>query len=70
MNKTVGLTIDTKSTKSKNKVYYYKTDKTFKPGQSLKIKVKSGGTPHATVIEPNSSVNKMYKLKELECINE
>ena len=67
MNKIVGLTIDTKSTKSKNKVYYYKTDKTFKPGQSLKIKVKSGGTPHATVIESNSSVN---NLKELECINE
>ena len=60
MNKTVGLTIDTKSTKSRNKVYYYKTDKTLKPGQSLKIKVKSGGTPYATIIEPNSSVNKIY----------
>ena len=51
-------------------MYYYKTDKTLKPGQSLKIKVKSGGIPHAFVIEPNSIENKMYKLKELECINE
>lgn len=54
MSKIVGVTIDTKSTKSKNKIYYYKTEKDLKYGETIDIKVKNGGTPVATVVVEDS----------------
>ena len=68
MSKVVGVTIDTKSTKSKNKIYYYKTEKDLKHGDNFNIKVKSGGTPAATVITENSKKKFDYPLKNLEIV--
>ena len=49
--------IDTKSPHTKEKVYYYKTNKEFKRGDKIDIKVESGGTPTATVVIGNSKKN-------------
>lgn len=65
MNKVVGVTIDTKSI-SKNKIYYYTTNNNYKHGDVTRIKVKSGGTPKATIIVPNSKMKHKYNLKKLE----
>lgn len=61
--KIVGIRIDTKSTSTKEKVYYYKTNKDFKRGDRLRVKVPSGGTPKSTVAVANS--NKKGNFKNL-----
>ena len=60
MTKIVGVKIGTKSP------YYYKTDKDFKRGDKIDIKVESGGTPTATIVIGNSNKKFSRKLKQLE----
>lgn len=64
--KIVGVKINTKSPKTKEKVYYYKTDQNFKPGDKINIKVESGGSPKAVVVASNSDKKNNYNLKKLE----
>lgn len=59
----VGVRIDTKSTSTKEKVYYYKTDKEFKRGDRIRVKVPSGGSPKSTIAVANS--NKKGNFKNL-----
>lgn len=66
MNKIIGVTIDTKSPHTKQKVYYYKTEKDFKRGDQIDIKVGTGGTPTATVVIGNSKKKFSGKIKNLE----
>lgn len=66
MTKIIGVTIDTKSPHTKEKVYYYKTEKDFKRGDKIDIKVGSGGTPTATVVIGDSKKKFSRKLKNLE----
>lgn len=61
--KVVGIRIDTKSTSTKEKVYYYTTNKDFKKGDRLRVKVPSGGSPKSTVAVANS--NKKGNFKKL-----
>ena len=66
MSKIVGIKIDTKSPNTKEKIYYYRTDKDLKRGEVVNIKVDSGGTPKAIVAIENSNKNfkrKLYNLK-------
>lgn len=66
VTKIVGVKIDTKSPHTKEKVYYYKTNKNFKRGDKIDIKVESGGTPTATVVIGNSRKKFSKNIKELE----
>ena len=59
--RTIGVKIDTRSTKTKDKVYYYKTDKKFEVGEHIRIKVPSGGTPESTVVIKNSKKQGRFK---------
>ena len=59
--KVVGVRIDTKSTSTKEKVYYYKTNKDFKRGDRLRVRVPSGGSPKSTVAVANSNKKGNYK---------
>lgn len=59
----VGIRIDTKSTNTKEKVYYYTTNKEFKRGDRLRVRVPSGGSPKSTVAIANS--NKKGNFKRL-----
>lgn len=62
-NKTrvVGVKIDTKSTKTKDKVYYYRTTQDLKRGERIRVRVPSGGCPVSTVAIANSSKNGNFK---------
>lgn len=64
--KIIGVTIDTKSPHTKEKIYYYKTDKDFKRGEQIDIKVDSGGTPTATVVIEDSQKKFSHHIKNLE----
>lgn len=66
MSKIIGVTIDTKSPHTKEKIYYYKTDKDFKYGDKIDIKVESGGTPTATVVVSDSKMYFPQPVKDLE----
>lgn len=66
MNRVVGVKIDTKSTKSKEKVYYYRTNKKYKRGEVIDIRVESGGTPSAVIVIGNSKKKIGKRLKDLE----
>ncbi len=66
MSRVVGVTIDTKSTKTKGKIYYYKTDEDLKRGDNIDIKVPSGGTPCATVVIQDSKKTFKREIKPLE----
>ena len=66
MSKVIGVKIDTKSPHTKDKIYYYKTEKDFKRGDVIDIKVESGGTPTATVIIGDSKKKFSRNLKDLE----
>lgn len=59
--KVVGIRIDTKSTSTKEKVYYYKTNKDFKRGDRLRVRVPSGGSPKSTVAVANSNKKGNFK---------
>lgn len=65
-SKIVGIKIDTKSPKTKDKIYYYKTEKDFKRGDKINVKVESGGAPDAVVVIGNSRKKISHKLKDLE----
>ena len=68
MSKIVGIKIDTKSPHTKEKVYYYKTDKSLKRGEVINIKVNTGGTPKATVVIENSNKRFKRKLDKLDIV--
>lgn len=59
--KVVGIKIDTKSTNTKDKVYYYKTNADLKRGDKIRVKVPSGGSPQSTVAIANSKKDGNYK---------
>lgn len=69
MSRVVGVKIGTKSPHTKDKIYYYKTDKVLKKGQVIDIKVETGGTPTATVVVQNSKKKFSQILKKLEINN-
>ena len=64
MTKIVGVKIATKSKSTKDKVYYYKTNKNFEKGETIRVRVPSGGTPKSTVVTPNSRT-KRKNIKNL-----
>ena len=57
----VGVRIDTKSTSTKEKVYYYVTDKEFKRGDRIRVRVPSGGSPKSTIAVANSNKKGNFK---------
>ena len=57
----VGVKIDTKSTNTKDKIYYYRTNVDLKMGEQIRVRVPSGGTPISTVVVENSSKKKNIK---------
>lgn len=65
MSKIVGVKIGTKSLKTQEKVYYYKTDNEYKRGDKITISVPSGGTPDAVVVIGDSK-KKFNNIKNLE----
>lgn len=69
MTKVVGIKIDTKSPHTKDKIYYYKTEKDLKRGDVIDVKLENGGTPSATVIIENSQKKFSNPLKKLETKN-
>lgn len=66
MSKVVGVTIDTKSPNTKKKIYYFKTDKAYKKGDNIRIRVKTGGTPNTTIVVANSKKKFKNRIKSLE----
>ena len=66
MTKVVGVKIDTKSPHTKDKIYYYKTEKDFKRCDVIDIVVETGGSPTATVAIANSKKKHNVPLKNLE----
>lgn len=65
MSKVIGVKIGTKSPKTQEKVYYYKTNDDYKRGDKLTIKVPSGGTPDAVVVIGDSK-KKFNEIKNLD----
>lgn len=57
----VGVRIDTKSTSTKEKVYYYTTNKEFKRGDRIRVRVPSGGSPKSTIAVANSNKKGNFK---------
>ena len=68
MEKVIGVKIDTKSPHTKDKIYYYKTEKDLKRGDVIDIGVPSGGTPTATVAISDSRKKFSRELKKLDVI--
>lgn len=68
MSKIVGVKIDQKDNKGKSKVYYYKTNKDYKEGDVINIRVPSGGTPPATVVKVD--VKKKTNGRKLKTLKE
>ena len=66
MSKIVGVTIDTKSKRTQDKVYYYRTDEELKDGQRIRVGVPSGGKPNATVVDPDNKSKHKITIKELD----
>lgn len=65
MSKIVGVKIGTKSPKTQDKVYYYRTNNDYKRGDKITISVPSGGTPDAVVVIGDSK-KKFNKIKYLD----
>ena len=59
--KVVGIKIDTKSTNTKDKVYYYRTNQDLKKGERIRVRVPSGGCPVSTVAVSNSKKDGNFK---------
>lgn len=68
MSRIVGVTIATKSPKTENKIYYYRTNEDLKRGDNIDIKTPRGGTPCATVVIQDSKKNFDKPIKPLEKI--
>ena len=67
MSKIIGVKIDTKSDKYKDKVYYYETDNdNLKRGDVFRAEMPSGGTPNVYVSIANSKkkINNVQPLKK------
>ena len=65
-SKVVGIKIDQKKGRGgTSKTYYYKTNKDYKKGEQIRVKVPCGGNPKATVVVADSK-RKHGKLKELK----
>lgn len=65
MTKIIGIKIDTKSDKYKDKVYYYKTDEDLKRGDTVNVSVPSGGKPDAIVVIQDSQKKFNREIKKL-----
>lgn len=65
MSKIVGVKIGTKSPHTQDKIYYYKTDNDYKRGDKITVKVPSGGTPEAVIVDADSK-RKIRNAKNLE----
>ena len=59
--KIIGVKIDTKSTHTKDKIYYYKTNQNLKKGERIRVRVPSGGCPVSTVAVSNSKKEGNFK---------
>lgn len=66
MSKIIGVTIDTKSKRTQDKVYYYKTTEDLRDGQRIRVGVPSGGKPNATVVDTDNKSKHSLKIKELD----
>lgn len=62
----VGVTIDTKSKNTQDKVYYYKTTERLTDGERIRVGVPSGGFPNATVVDTNNKKRHSIHIKELD----
>ncbi|MBO7614822.1 MAG: hypothetical protein J6T15_03905 [Bacilli bacterium] len=62
----VGVTIDTKSKNTQDKVYYYKTTERLQDGERIRVGVPSGGFPNATVVDTNNKSKHSMRIKELD----
>ncbi len=65
-NKIVGVKINTKSEKTKDKIYYYSTDKDLKRGDRVRATMPTGGTPITKDVTQNSKKKSAKVLKKLE----
>ncbi len=66
MSKIVGVTIDTKSKRTQDKVYYYRTNEDLHDGQRIRVGVPSGGKPNATVVEVDNKSKHKISIKQLD----
>lgn len=66
MSKIVGVTIDTKSKRTQDKVYYYRTNEDLNDGQRIRVGVPSGGKPNATVVDVSNKKKTSIRIKELD----
>ena len=66
MSKIVGVTIDTKSKRTQDKVYYYRTNEELRDGQRIRVGVPSGGNPNATVVDTDNKNKHTLRIKELD----
>lgn len=67
MSKIVGVKIDTKSDKYKDKVYYYETnDDSLKRGDVFRAEMPTGGTPnvYVSIADSKKKVNNIKPLKK------
>ena len=59
--KLVGVKFDRKTNDKNDKIYYYKTNKDIKKGDTVEIKVPTGGTPDALVVDVKEYSGGNYK---------
>jgi hypothetical protein len=67
VSKIIGVKIDSKSDKYKDKIYYYKTDNdNIKRGDVFRAEMKTGGTPNVYVAigDSNKKVSNLKEIKE------
>lgn len=62
----VGVKINTRNGNPSKKTYYYKTTKDLNPGDSIRVKVPSGGNPESLVVVKNSKKKFTKPVKRLE----
>lgn len=66
MSKVIGVKIDSKSDKYTDKIYYYETDdNSIKKGDTMRLKMPSGGTPEVYVSIANSK-KKIENIKPIQ----
>ena len=62
----VGVKINTRAGGPSKKTYYYRTDKDLQPGETIRVKVPSGGNPESLVVVKNSTKKFTRPVKRLE----
>lgn len=63
--KVVGVKFDTRHNNKYEKTYYYKTDKEYEKGQSIKIRTPNGGQAKVKVVVKDSKANKSEAKKRM-----